>query len=491
MPDIDTVNFPVQPAPELTPDRLEFYARDLLEQRESINIDFGFLRHARKVKAETYRGASEIGNLLDRLNAKGVPPSFEVLVGSERPSILPEIATDVLPVFGAADRQGIAWVRNVLLINGLKEAQSGHDASADNILSTDISAVDVVSFGYAYDGTDWDRIRTVSDASDNLAATTSGNIGTMAKMLGFDGTTYDRLRTIADNADDLAAGNPGHLGVMSKLLGFDGTTYDRLRLDGWADDTNAVPTAAMLRTLSCNTLLRYDAGLLQRARSFNVGDGITAPVAGNASTAAMNLLYNGATWDRARGMALNADNITAPTLGALLTACGLLGFDGTTFDRLRTTDDSATTITAGSAGILGTAARSLQYNNGLSAYEHVDNNYESTLLASAARTVATNGTDQNNRNGKGCHLHINISAWTAGSITVTVQGKDPVSGTYYTILTSAALAAVGFTTLRVYPGLTPVANLTENDILPRTWRVSVAVSSADSITYSIGNSVIQ
>jgi hypothetical protein len=490
MPDIDTVDFPVQPAPEVTPNRLEYYARDLLEQRESLNLNFGFLRHARKVKAETYRGASEIGNLLDRLNAKGVPPSFEVLVGSERPSILPEIANDVLPVFGAADRQGIAWVRNVLLINGLKEAQTGHDASADNILSTDISAVDVVSFGYAFDGTDWDRIRTVSDASDNLAATTSGNIGTMAKMLGFDGSTYDRLRTVADNADNSAAGNPGHLGVMAKLMAFDGTTYDRVTMGGNTAVTissgiQGVDTRAVLYAYTGTVLAR----LISRTESADAATPDTNATA--LVTMARLTAYNGATFDRLRSHGTDADAEASDTVGALEAAAHLYAYNGASHDRLRTTDDSASTITAGSVGILGVAARSLQYNNGLAAYEHVDNNYESTLLASAARTVATNGSDQNNRNGKGCHLHINISAWTAGSITVTVQGKDPVSGTYYTILTSAALAAVGFITLRVYPGLTPVANLTENDILPRTWRVSVAVSSADSITYSIGNSVIQ
>lgn len=123
-------------------------------------------------------------------------------------------------------------------------------------------------------------------------------------------------------------------------------------------------------------------------------------------------------------------------------------------------------------------------------WDRVRGNVDATLLASAARTVATNSSDQTNYNGRGLDVVIDITAWTAGSITVTIQGKDALSGKYYTILASAALAAVGTTVLRVHPGLTAAANTVANYALPRTWRVSVAVGTADSITYSIGASVV-
>lgn len=117
-------------------------------------------------------------------------------------------------------------------------------------------------------------------------------------------------------------------------------------------------------------------------------------------------------------------------------------------------------------------------------------NTNNTALASAARTTATQSSDLTNYNGKGLHLVIDITAFTAGSITVTIQGKDALSGKYYTILASAALAAVATTVLRVHPGLTAAGNLVANDVIPRTWRVDVAVGSADSITYSIGYSLV-
>lgn len=102
-----------------------------------------------------------------------------------------------------------------------------------------------------------------------------------------------------------------------------------------------------------------------------------------------------------------------------------------------------------------------------------------TLLTSAAISANGNSSDQTNYNGKGVLLFINTGSFGSGesTMTVTIQGKDPVSGTYYTILQSASLSASTFTVLRVYPGLTASANATANDVLPRTWRVSYSASA--------------
>ena len=78
--------------------------------------------------------------------------------------------------------------------------------------------------------------------------------------------------------------------------------------------------------------------------------------------------------------------------------------------------------------------------------------------------------------GRGIKVFVNISAITAGSAVVTIQGKDP-SGNYYTVLASASLTATGETVLTVYPGTTAAANSVANDVLPRQWRVSVAVTT--------------
>ncbi len=109
------------------------------------------------------------------------------------------------------------------------------------------------------------------------------------------------------------------------------------------------------------------------------------------------------------------------------------------------------------------------------------------LFASAQVTGATArpSTDQVNEFAKGLMLVIDITQIdVATTATFTVQGKDPVSGKYYTILASAALAAVATTVLRIYPGLTAAANLTVSDFLPSTWRVNVT-GTGTNVTYSL------
>ena len=114
-----------------------------------------------------------------------------------------------------------------------------------------------------------------------------------------------------------------------------------------------------------------------------------------------------------------------------------------------------------------------------------------TLLASAARTALQTGSDQTNNAYRG--LVVTIDATAAAdtpSVTFTIQGKDDLSGKYYTILASAAVTGISTTVLRVYPGLTASANVTANDVLPKTWRLTVAVADADSLTYSVGATLL-
>ncbi len=115
-----------------------------------------------------------------------------------------------------------------------------------------------------------------------------------------------------------------------------------------------------------------------------------------------------------------------------------------------------------------------------------------TLFPSAARTTSQTGADQTNLTARGLHVIIDATAITATpSVTFTIQGKDPTSGKYYTILASAAITGVSTTVLRVYPGLTAAANTTANDVLPLTWRLITTAGDADSLTYSVGVNMLQ
>ena len=123
-------------------------------------------------------------------------------------------------------------------------------------------------------------------------------------------------------------------------------------------------------------------------------------------------------------------------------------------------------------------------------WDRVRNNNEVTLLASAARTTAQQTADQTNYNARGVKIGLDITSYTSGSLTVTLQGKDSVSGAYYTLLAGTAVSASGYTTYTLYPGVATTANVSAADILPRTWRVNVAVADASSITYSLSANVI-
>lgn len=123
------------------------------------------------------------------------------------------------------------------------------------------------------------------------------------------------------------------------------------------------------------------------------------------------------------------------------------------------------------------------FTDGASAYAPA----ELTLFASAARTTLQATADQTNYGYQGIIVIIVATAKTATpSVTFTLEGKDPASGTYYTILASAAVTDAGTTILRAYPGAVASANAAVDDRLPLTWRVSVTVGDADSLTYSVG-----
>ena len=116
---------------------------------------------------------------------------------------------------------------------------------------------------------------------------------------------------------------------------------------------------------------------------------------------------------------------------------------------------------------------------------------ETTILTSAARTTTQTGADQTNNNGRGLKVVLDMTNVAAGpDVTLTIDAKDPTSGKYYNLLTGASVTTVSTNVYTVYPGLTPVANKTVSDVLPRTWRVVVTANNANSATYSVGMSYL-
>lgn len=113
------------------------------------------------------------------------------------------------------------------------------------------------------------------------------------------------------------------------------------------------------------------------------------------------------------------------------------------------------------------------------------------LLSGVGATTSVNSPDLVNTDGQGVKVFVNVTSAGTGSITVSIQCKDPASGTYVTLLSSAAIVANGMTTLTVYPGIVAVTNVAASDVLPRQWRVSIVANAANPMNYTVGASLVQ
>lgn len=107
---------------------------------------------------------------------------------------------------------------------------------------------------------------------------------------------------------------------------------------------------------------------------------------------------------------------------------------------------------------------------------HAMNVALATLTAQGVGTVTSQ--PQTNPNARGVEVIIDITTitGTTPTLTVTIRGRDPISGKTFTLLASAALAAAATTVLRLYPGLTAAANLVASDVLPPQWDITAAVA---------------
>lgn len=112
-----------------------------------------------------------------------------------------------------------------------------------------------------------------------------------------------------------------------------------------------------------------------------------------------------------------------------------------------------------------------------------------TLIPSAAYTATPNSKQFPIADADGIVVILSATAVTAtGSLTLKIEGVDPLSGATWTILTSAAVTAVGTTIYKVHPNL-PAASGTwgsgVQDVVPPYVRVTVTHANGVSVTYSV------
>jgi hypothetical protein len=250
------------------------------------------------------------------------------------------------------------------------------------------------------------------------------------------------------NASSAVAASASNVPTVAYSYGWNGATWDQLNAtsgvlnvggnvaDAGADSGNPVKIGGVYNS----TAPTYSTG--QRATlQFESRGGVVVCLKNSASASFI-------------GGNSNASDSVAASVGLSMTPFSIV-FNGTNWDRVRNNTDTAALITLSGAGA-GT----------------------------------TNSADQTNYNGRGVQIGVNITSIAVGTLTVNIQGKDIASGTYYTLLSTGALAAAAFSNITVYPGITVSANLDVSDVLPRTWRVQVVASAGITVSATVGASVI-
>ena len=107
--------------------------------------------------------------------------------------------------------------------------------------------------------------------------------------------------------------------------------------------------------------------------------------------------------------------------------------------------------------------------------------------ASSVRNATLIGADNPKVVGaRGVKAVLNVTAVPGvDTVQLIIEGRDPVSGAYYTVIAAAARVASGIDVLTVYPGITVAANVAVSDALPDVYRGRVVHSAGSNFTYSL------
>lgn len=110
-------------------------------------------------------------------------------------------------------------------------------------------------------------------------------------------------------------------------------------------------------------------------------------------------------------------------------------------------------------------------------------------ITAAAVTTTQTGADQFTYGARGIHVLLNMTSIGTGSVTMEIDGKD-ILGNYYTIISGNAITSIGKNLLKVYPGITSMANQAAADVLPAVFRILVTANNANPTTYTVTSSLL-
>jgi len=307
------------------------------------------------------------------------------------------------------------------------------------------------------------------------------------------GIVRSAVQLITDRfvADDLRQPNltlRGNIAVESIIIGPSGS----VPVVADIDDSFILPAQTIALGIAENYIYGPDTNTWNRAQSIpDNADGQAAVIRGAQGVIAREQIFNGATFDRVRSVPDDTDTQAPLGAGTAGVVARLQGYSDTSFsfDRIRSDGNNADAKAVKTLGGLETNTYAKLFNG--VTWDRERGNTAETVLASAARTVTTASADLTNYNQRGVHVAVDVTVAGTSTLTVTIQGKDPVSGNYYDLLIGTAIAAAGLVILKLYPGIGTLAGGAASDILPRIWRVNCAKGDASAWTYSVGANLVK
>jgi len=123
--------------------------------------------------------------------------------------------------------------------------------------------------------------------------------------------------------------------------------------------------------------------------------------------------------------------------------------------------------------------------NGLS-WDRVRNNGDVTLLASGSRNTTQTSADIVTYNAHSIIVTLDMTVVGTGSVTLSINYKDPASGKYIPLLTGAAVTTNSTNMYTINPNIPAVANVSAQKDIGRVIQIVVTANNTNSATFSVG-----
>jgi len=376
---------------------------------------------------------------------------------------------------GALRDSSAALIRPILTQSSTADASDGTVFSGSGLMG--------------FNGTTWDRLRSEGNDRDDIAVGTLGNLQTINFNHAYDQSAgnWNRVRDAAGVGD--GGTGPGTLSVAP--LAFNGTTYDRLRTEGNDRESVAATTLGLLQNVNYPMVWDNTASDYNRAQSaaadglsgttlYGAGNVVYDRAAGDWNRAdaaaddglsgdnipAVGLMgFDGTDFDRLRAVSDASDALGAGGGNrTLATVSKNTLFNGSSFDRARGNEEG--TALASAVRTATTLSAALTNYNASAAIFMV----EVTVNPGSAETLKFRVLHNDPVSGDDVILYETATSTFSGTVGYAVLHFGP----------GAVTAGYG------QAGWDEEVQLS----LPRDYKIQVVHSASGSWTYSVSYALI-